>query len=105
MRLSAVYVVIVLALPAVLAGQATPARVPLVAAAPSPLVSDVPGLTRGFVVTNGARLHYLDFGGRGEPVVLLAGMGNTAWIWSDFGTRLAREGFRVVALTRRAHGE
>jgi pimeloyl-ACP methyl ester carboxylesterase len=38
-------------------------------------------------------------------VVLLAGLGNTAWIWSEFGPRLAREGFRVVALTRRAHGE
>ena len=105
MRLVAVSVVIVLALPAVLSGQAAPGPVPVVAAAPSPLVGEVPGVTRGFVGTSGARLHYLDFGGRGEPVVLLAGLGNTAWIWSDFGARLAREGFRVVALTRRAHGE
>jgi len=104
-RLLAVSVVIVLALPAVLSGQAAPRPIPVVAAAPSPLVGDVPGVTRGFVGTSGARLHYLDFGGRGEPVVLLAGLGNTAWIWSDFGVRLAREGFRVVALTRRAHGE
>jgi pimeloyl-ACP methyl ester carboxylesterase len=68
-------------------------------------VADVPGVTRHFVDVPGARLHWLDFGGRGEPVVLLAGLGNTAWIWSDFGPRLAREGLRVVALTRRAHGE
>jgi pimeloyl-ACP methyl ester carboxylesterase len=68
-------------------------------------VADVRGVTRHFVDVPGARLQWLDFGGRGEPVVLLAGLGNTAWIWSEFGPRLAREGFRVVALTRRAHGE
>ncbi|MDF1504637.1 alpha/beta hydrolase [Roseisolibacter sp. H3M3-2] len=74
---------------------APPLAAPLAAQDPAP----------GFVAANGARLHYLDFGGRGEPVVLLAGLGNGAWIWSDFGPRLARAGFRVVALTRRAHGE
>lgn len=91
--------------PAALPAQGAPEAPPAVVAARSPLVSDVPGIARGFVTANGARLHYLDFGGRGEPVVLLAGLGNTAWIWSDFGARLARDGFRVVALTRRAHGE
>jgi len=101
-------VVAALGLPGALTAQATEAAapsVPVVAAAQSPLVADVPGVRRGFVTVNGARLHYLDFGGSGEPVVLLAGLGNTAWIWSDFAPRLAREGFRVVALTRRAHGE
>lgn len=58
----------------------------------------------GFVVANGVRLHVLDFGGVGEPVVLLPGLGNTAQIWRDWGRRLAAEGFRVVALSRRAHG-
>ena len=48
-------------------------------------------MKRGFVTVNGTRLHYLDFGGTGEPVVLLAGHGNTAWIWSDFGPRFERE--------------
>jgi pimeloyl-ACP methyl ester carboxylesterase len=38
-------------------------------------------------------------------VILLPGLGNTAWIYSAFGPALAREGFRVVALTRRGHGE
>jgi pimeloyl-ACP methyl ester carboxylesterase len=55
-------------------------------------------------VQNGVRLHYLDFGGRGEPVILLAGPGNTAWIYHDFGLDLARD-FRVLAVTRRGHGE
>jgi pimeloyl-ACP methyl ester carboxylesterase len=96
---------VALTVPGALHGQSATPSIPVVAAGRSALVSDVPGLTRGFVTVNGARLHYLDFGGRGEPVLLLAGLGNTAWIWSDFGPRLAREGFRVVALTRRAHGE
>jgi len=100
-----VVVAIAIALPGRAFGQAAYPPTPVVEAARSPLVADVPGVTRGFVTVNGARLQYLDFGGRGEPVVLLAGLGNTAWIWSDFGPRLAREGFRVVALTRRAHGE
>jgi pimeloyl-ACP methyl ester carboxylesterase len=74
-------------------------------AATSPLTADVPGVARRFVDVPGARLQWLDFGGRRETVVLLAGLGNTAWIYSGFGPALARQGFRVVALTRRAHGE
>lgn len=92
-------------LPLAAAAQGAPAAPPTVPAARSPLVPDLAGARRAFVTAGGARLQYLDFGGDGEPVVLLAGLGNTAWIWSDFGPRLAREGFRVVALTRRAHGE
>ncbi len=79
--------------------------IPVVPAAASPLVRDVPGVRRAFVQVPGARLQWLDFGGRGETVVLLAGLGNTAWSYSAFGPALAREGFHVVALTRRAHGE
>lgn len=55
-------------------------------------------------IVAGLKLHYLDFGGRGDPVVLLAGPGNTAWIYHDFGKDLARD-FRVYAVTRRGHGE
>lgn len=61
----------------------------------------VSGLVAG---ASGNRLHYLDFGGRGDPVLLLAGPGNTAWIYHDFGQDLARD-FRVLALSRRGHGE
>ena len=52
----------------------------------------------------GVPLHYLDFGGHGEPVILLAGAGNSAWIYEDFGKEIARD-YRVFALTRRGHGE
>ena len=108
-RVQTIAAALVAALTAVAAGrggaQSPPVPGPAVPAARSPLVADVPGVTRHFVDVPGTRLQWLDFGGRGEPVVLLAGLGNTAWIWSEFGPRLAREGFRVVALTRRAHGE
>ncbi|MFN8095591.1 MAG: alpha/beta fold hydrolase [Vicinamibacteria bacterium] len=57
----------------------------------------------GFVATSAGRLHYLDWGGTGETVVLLAGLGNTAHVFDDFAPRLARS-FRVVGLTRRGFG-
>lgn len=53
--------------------------------------------------TEDVSLHYLDFGGRGTPVILLAGAGNTAWIYGEFGPKLAKS-HRVFALTRRGHG-
>ena len=56
------------------------------------------------VVVPGTRLHFIDFGGQGDTVILLAGPGNTAWIWAEFGKDLAKD-FRVLALTRRGHGE
>ena len=106
MRLLPIVFLLTLALPLPILGQAAPPPAPPeLPAVQSPLAPDLPGVRRSFVTVNGARLQYLDFGGSGEPGVLLAGLGNTAWIWSDFGPRLAREGFRVVALTRRAHGE
>jgi pimeloyl-ACP methyl ester carboxylesterase len=55
------------------------------------------------MAADGARLHVLDFGGRGEAVVLRPGLGNTAYSYFEFGQRLSRH-FRVVAVTRRSHG-
>ena len=102
---SSAFALLFLSVPVSVRAQATPTPIPEIAAGPSPLVDPVPGVASRFVSVNGTRLHYLEFGGRGDPVVLLAGLGNTAWIWSDFGRKLALDGFRVVALTRRAHGE
>jgi len=59
----------------------------------------------GFVrVASNVRLHYLDFGGQGPPLVLLAGLGNTAHAFDDFAP-LFTDRFHVVALTRRGFGE
>jgi pimeloyl-ACP methyl ester carboxylesterase len=57
-----------------------------------------------FVEVAGVRLHVLDFGGRGLPVVLLHGVGGTAWIWHDVAARLTRAR-RPLALDFRGYGE
>lgn len=58
----------------------------------------------GFVTANGARLHYLDWGGHGETVVLLAGLTMNPHVFDDLAPALAKD-FRVVGITRRGHGE
>lgn len=59
---------------------------------------------RMLAVSENVRLQYLDWGGAGETIVLLPGLGNTAYIYTDFAPLLTARGFRVVALTRRGHG-
>lgn len=49
---------------------------------------------------NGARLHYLDFGGDGAPLVLLTGYGPSAHVFDQFAGHF-RSRFRVIAITRR----
>lgn len=56
--------------------------------------------TEHYLEANGARLHYLDYGGLGEPLVLLTGYGASAHVFDRFATRFTNR-FRVVALTRR----
>jgi pimeloyl-ACP methyl ester carboxylesterase len=57
----------------------------------------------GYVISAGVRLHYIDWGGHGRPVVLLAGLGSTAHIYRELAPRFQSR-FRVLALTRRGHG-
>jgi pimeloyl-ACP methyl ester carboxylesterase len=54
-------------------------------------------------VEPGVKLEVLDWGGSGEPVLLLAGHGDTGHIFDDFAPRLAH-GLRVFAVTRRGFG-
>lgn len=56
-----------------------------------------------FFRSDGVRLHYLDWGGSGKPVVLLAGLGDSAHLYHGLAPRLASR-FRVAGLTRRGHG-
>ncbi len=60
-------------------------------------------LTENFFDSDGIRLHYIDYGGEGPPLVLLAGLGGTAQLFRGLAPRLAGR-FRVTALTRRGHG-
>jgi pimeloyl-ACP methyl ester carboxylesterase len=57
-----------------------------------------------FVNVNGIRLHYLDWGGNGPTLILLTGMGCSAYIFNKFAPRFTDK-FRVLALTRRGQGD
>lgn len=48
-------------------------------------------------------LEVLDWGGRGSPLIFLAGLGNTAHVFDGFAPQSA-DGFRVVGITRRGFG-
>jgi pimeloyl-ACP methyl ester carboxylesterase len=58
----------------------------------------------GFITANHVKLHYLDWGGKGETLLFLHGLGDTAHIFDVLAPRFTNE-FRVVGLTRRGHGE
>ncbi len=57
-----------------------------------------------FVNVNGIRLHYLDWGGSGDVLLFLTGMGCNAHIFDHLAPRFTDK-FHVMALTRRGHGE
>jgi pimeloyl-ACP methyl ester carboxylesterase len=65
---------------------------------------DVSPHKSGFVNVNGVKLHYLDWGGNGDVLLFLAGMGCNAHIFDDLAPRFC-DRFHVMALTRRGHGE
>ena len=56
-----------------------------------------------FVTLDGVRFHYLDWGGDGDPLLMLAGLGCTAHVFAELAPHLT-DRFRVLALTRRGHG-
>lgn len=57
-----------------------------------------------FVEINGLRLHMLDYGGDGRPIVCLHGVTGHAWMWHDVAPALTHLG-RVVAVDMRGHGD
>jgi triacylglycerol esterase/lipase EstA (alpha/beta hydrolase family) len=54
-------------------------------------------------VEKDVQVEVLDWGGAGQPIILLAGMGNTAHIWDDFAPKLT-SAHHVYATTRRGYG-
>lgn len=54
-------------------------------------------------VDDNVRLEVLDWGGTGRPIVLLAGLGNTAHVFDDFAPALTTR-HRVYGITRRGFG-
>jgi len=62
-----------------------------------------PHTVQMIAVDGDVRLEVLDWAGSGRPVVLLAGLGNTAHVFDDFAPKLAA-GFHVYGITRRGFG-
>jgi pimeloyl-ACP methyl ester carboxylesterase len=56
-----------------------------------------------FAAANGARSEYLDWGGKGPPLLFLAGLGGTAHIFSDLAPEFLAS-HRCIGLTRRGFG-
>lgn len=57
-----------------------------------------------FLTVNSVKLHYLDWGGKGQSILFLHGLGDTAHIFDDLAPRFTNQ-FRVLGLTRRGHGQ
>jgi len=55
-------------------------------------------------VEPGVELEVLDWGGTGEPIVLLAGLGDNAHVFDDFAYHF-NDRFRVIGITRRGFGK
>jgi non-heme chloroperoxidase len=62
-----------------------------------------PHRVRFVPVADGVQLEVLDFGGTGRPIVLLAGLGNTAHVFDEFAPKLKGLA-HVYAITRRGYG-
>ena len=56
-----------------------------------------------FLEARGLRFHYRDWGGEGQPLVLLHGLSSSSRIWDFVAPALASR-FRVVAVDQRGHG-
>jgi pimeloyl-ACP methyl ester carboxylesterase len=50
------------------------------------------------------KLHYLDWGGKGEALLFLHGMAGTPHVYDKLAPKFTNQ-FHVLALTRRGHGE
>jgi pimeloyl-ACP methyl ester carboxylesterase len=55
------------------------------------------------VAVNGTRISYLDWGGSGEPLVYIHGLGDSPHSFDDLAPALA-DRLRVIAYARRGHG-
>ncbi|MGH6617516.1 alpha/beta fold hydrolase [Sphingomonas sp.] len=76
------------------------------AALPSgPIATPQPSIRDGKVDVNGVRYHYLIASGRGEPIVLLHGWGETSYMWRYVIPVLVARGHTVIAPDLRGLGD
>jgi pimeloyl-ACP methyl ester carboxylesterase len=57
-----------------------------------------------FLTVNGLRLHYLDWGGTGQPLILVHGLDRHAHTFDHIAPHFTSR-FRVIAVDMRGHGE
>jgi pimeloyl-ACP methyl ester carboxylesterase len=74
------------------------------ASAKSPTCTPAATGADSFCQLRSVRLHYIDHGGQGPTVILLAGLGSSAHVFDEFAP-LLRKGHRVIAVTRRGYGQ
>jgi hypothetical protein len=60
-------------------------------------------VSRMIPIGPGVALEVVDWGGRGAPLVFLAGLGNTAHVFDTFAPQFT-DHFHVVGITRRGFG-
>jgi pimeloyl-ACP methyl ester carboxylesterase len=70
---------------------------------PAPWHDPSPHTLQFVTVDDNVKLEVLDWGGSGRPLVLLAGLGNTAHIFDDFAPKLTSD-YHVYGITRRGYG-
>jgi pimeloyl-ACP methyl ester carboxylesterase len=57
-----------------------------------------------FIEGNGVKLQYLDWGGSGQPLVLIPGLYDSPYLFEDIASSL-KDNFRIIAYSRRGHGK
>ncbi len=67
------------------------------------VVGPIPPKVKFVQVESGVKLEVLDWGGTGRAVILLAGLGNDAHVFDNFGPKLAAR-YHVYGITRRGYG-
>ena len=60
--------------------------------------------TDSFLHVHGNLFHYRDWGGTGQPIVLVHGLASNCRIWDLVAPILSRQ-FRVIAVDQRGHGQ
>lgn len=60
--------------------------------------------TEHFIQGQSIKLHYLDWGGTGEPLILIHGLGDSPFLFEELADTL-KENFRVIAYSKRGHSK
>jgi pimeloyl-ACP methyl ester carboxylesterase len=58
----------------------------------------------GFIESEKVKLHYLDWGGKGQILVLICGLGDTPYIFENLAEALS-DSFHIIGYSRRSHGQ